>query len=449
MSTRTSDLSAAPPGAHWLLGNAREMAAAPHHFPAELGWRGGGLARFRLLRQPFTVVTDADAARRVLITHHDRYARSFHYRTGRVVIGDGLLSTDGPAWLTRRKQMLPAFHATTLQAVFDATTCCTQEMLARWQEFQNRGESVPLVAEMQRTTLAVIARALLSTAVSESDARRFGQAVRDSLRLVRRRNTSIARAPLWMPTGANRKLHATRRVLDEYVNRHLQARAGGEERADILNALLQVRDENEAPLSAQALLDETKTLFVAGFETTATALTWTLYLLARHPQIAQRWHEETSAVLGDRAPTLADLDELIYTKQIAKEALRLYPPVYNLGRECVQPDTLGEYSLRPGEAVLISVYGIHRSPQWWSEPQEFRPERFAPDASWPRHAWLPFAAGKHVCIGASFSLTEMTAALALIGRRFRLALEDEAPVGELAQITLVPSREIGLRLTPL
>jgi cytochrome P450 len=335
--------------------------------------------------------------------------------------------------------------------VAPATVAATADLLERWEAARQKGEPVPAVAEMQRLSLAVIGRALLSTQVDADDAVRFGRAVRDSLRVTRERNTSWLNAPLWVPTRRNRRLHETREILDRYVGRHLEARrAAGEcPRDDILQSLLQARDpETGEPLPHQALLDETKTLFVAGFETTATGLAWALYLLARHPEAAERWHEEIDRVLNGAAPTWEDLERLTWTGQIVRETLRLKPPVYNLGRECVADDVLDGCPIRPPTVVLISVYGIHHGEEWWPEPRRFRPERFAPGAAWPEHAFLPFAVGKHLCIGAGFAMAEMTLALALIGQRFRIALADEREVEERAQITLVPAREIPLCLAP-
>jgi cytochrome P450 len=435
-----------------FFGSAREMAAAAHRFPAELGWRHGGLARFRVLHKRFLVVTHPDYARQILVTRHDRYERSFQYQTGQTVIGRGLLTTDGEYWLKRRRQVLPAFRAECLRRVVPATAAATRDLLARWDAARRSGAPVPVVAEMQRLSLAVIGRALLSASVEAEEAALFGQAVRDSLRLARRRNTSWLNLPLAIPTRANRRLHETREILDRYLIPILEARASATRSApgDILEALLQARDpETGEALPPQALLDEAKTLFVAGFETTATALAWTLYLLARHPEAAERWHAEVDQVLGDREePEWEAVERLTWTHQVIRESMRLYPPVYNLGRRCVTEDDLGGYRIRRGSVVLISVYGIHRAAGWWPEPHAFCPERFAAGARWPEHAYLPFATGKHVCIGASFALTEMATALAMIGRRFRLAPADYEEVGESAQITLVPVREIRLCLTP-
>lgn len=434
---------------HWLFGSARAFAAAPHLFPAELGWRHGGLARFRVLRMRFLAVTHPDYARQILVTRQERYARSYHYRNGQVILGRGLLSTDGDHWLKRRRQMLPAFRADRLQNLVPATCDAVAALLARWEAARRQGEPVPAVLDMQRLSLSVIGRALLSTEVGLDDADRFGQAVRETLRLMRERNTSWFAPPVWWPTAGNRQLHATRNSLDEFVDSHIGRRGAADDGRprDILNALLRARDAKTGEaIGAKGLREETKTLFVAGFETTATALAWALHALARHPEAAARWHEELDQVLAGRPPGIQDLHRLPFTAAIVSETLRLYPPVYNVVRECVSADDIAGVAIRPGDLMMISIFGIHRAAQWWREPEAFRPERFLPPAEWPRDAYLPFASGKHTCIGDDFALTEMLVALALIGQRYRVELVDHRPPAMVARITLAPAREIPLRL---
>jgi cytochrome P450 len=431
---------------HWLFGSAFDLAAAPHRFAAEAPAHHGGIVRFRVLHKPFVAICDAEHIRQVLVTHQQRYTRSFHYENP--VVGKGLLSIDGPVWLKRRRQVQPAFRRDTLRHLVQVANDTTGQLLQRWEGQSRAGEPVEVVAEMQQLALSVIGHALLSTDLGRDRAARFATAVRAALRLLRQRNTSLLRLPHWVPTSLNRRLAATRKDLDDFICPIIAARrADGGRHSDILAALLDVRDpESGDALDDQAVLDETKTLFTAGFETTATAMSWTLYLLARHPEVAVRWQEEVDGVLAGREPTWEDLQQLTYTAQLLNESLRLYPPVYNMARQCVEEDVVGGYGVPRGTVVLLSVLGVHHDPRWWPEPHAFRPERFAGD--WPRHAYLPFGGGKHLCVGNNFSLTEMAVALARIAQRYRLEPVNPAPVAASAQITLVPARPIRLRLVP-
>lgn len=462
---------------HWLLGSARAFAAAPDRFVAEVAAASGGLVRFRVLNRWIVAAADAECVRQILVDHQQRYVRSFHYQIP--VIGDGLLSTDGPRWLKRRRQVQPAFRERTLQQLVEVVNEASDQLLVDWEQQRHAGEVVEIVAEMQQLTLSVIGHALLSTEVGRERGTQFASAVRDALRLLRRRNTSIIRLPSWAPTPLNRQMARTRAVLDGFIRpiiatRRLENGLLGEfgkrgrsgehgkrgehgnraerdnrgKREDLLTALLAVRDPDTGDaLDDQAILDETKTLFAAGFETTATALTWTLYLLARHPQVAERWHAELDRVLNGRPPTWEDLERLSYTKQLLNESLRLYPPVYNMARLCIQHDEIRGYAIPKGTLVLLSILGVHHDPHWWPDPQAFRPERFAED--WPRQAFIPFATGKHLCIGNNFSLTEMLVVLARIGQRFDLDLLEADPVGTIAHTTRVPDRPIPVRLRPM
>ncbi|QJW83789.1 cytochrome P450 [Ramlibacter terrae] len=251
-----------------------------------------------------------------------------------------------------------------------------------------------------------------------------------------------------MPTPLNRSLARTREVLDGYLRPIIRARrAQPEPRDDILESLLRVKDpETGDALSDRGDLDETKTLFTAGFETTATALTWAMFLLARHPEAMAKLIAEIDTVLAGRPPGWEDLEKLPYTSQVVQETLRLYPPVYSLARECVEDDVLGGFTVPRGTVLMLSVLGIHRDARWWPQPEAFRPERFAGD--WPRQAYLPFATGRHLCVGNHFSLTEMAVVLVRIAQRYRFTLADPGPVGMQAQITPVPDREIHLMLEP-
>jgi enediyne biosynthesis protein E7 len=426
------------------------MRERPHTFVAELGQAHGGLAEFRILHRRMLAVTDPDLIRQVLVTRHDRYERSFHYRTTQQAVGKGLITTDGPDWKTRRRQVQPAFRPDALERIVPAVARAAAEMFARWDEHIAVGESVSLLSEMQTFALTVMCRALLSVGIDSAEARRFAVAVRESLYLVRRRNTSLCPVPHWVPDRLNRGLQQTHIVLDEFIARHLRPRVAGSAPSlpDIVQSLLDSRDsETGEPLSWQALLDETKTLFTAGFETSATMLAWALHAISHHPEIAAAWHAEIDRVLGGRAPAWSDLPQLGYTDQIIQETLRVYPPVYTLGRVCVTADDLGGCRIPVGRTMLLSVYGAHRDPKFWSAPEQFDPDRFAPGRSWTRHAFLPFALGKHTCMGNTFAVAEAVLTLALIGQRYRIDPTVPLAVPMRAQVTLVPAHEIPVRLT--
>jgi cytochrome P450 len=430
---------------HWLFGSARQLSRAPHRFMAEAALRHNGLAQFRMLHRRVLVVAAPEFAQQILVSRWERYARGAHNRNLAILGGEGLLATDGDFWLKRRRQLQPVFGRECFERLVPVVCACVDRLLGQWE----RAKRAPLAADMQRLTMAAMGQMLLSADISEEESASLGAILRDGLLLLRRRNTSLWAAPLWCPVPANRRLKRYNSELSAFVERHVRVRENSRKTGDpdILSALLAVRDpETGERLSHSELVDETKTLFLAGFETTAAALTWTLYLLARHPEVAEKWRAEVDVALGGQPPGWQHLQQLPYTAQIIHESMRLYPPVYAIGRRCVEADELGGFTIPKGSAVLISIYGLHRAPVWGDDAHLFRPERFAAEAAWPKRAYMPFAAGRHLCIGNHFALVEMTVALARIAQRYRLALTDETPVGESARITLVPDREIHLRL---
>jgi cytochrome P450 len=427
------------------------MRDAPHLFVAEAAMRAGGMARIRVLHRRLIAVSHPDWIRQVLVGRHERYERSYHYHTSRAIIGRGLLTTDGPYWKVRRRQIQPAFREDVIRRVLPLTVAAVGEAFERWRAERPDGEPTPVVEAMQTLTFDVICRALLSTRVDPREAQAMALAVREGLALVRRKNNSLCPVAWWVPTPGNHVLGALRRRLDDFIGRHLEVRrrAGAEAPDDMAGCILRARDpETGDGLPWESVLDETKTLLAAGFETTATALTWTLHCLSHHPDVARRWHAEIDDVLGDRPPVWEDLERLTYGSQILHEGLRLYPPVYTLGRVCLEADVLGGHPIRPGETLLLSVYGAQRTPAFWPDPERFDPERFGPDRTWPKHAFQPFALGKHQCIGNTFALAEALVILALIGQRFRLVPTVPFNVPTKAQVTLVPAGEIPIRFEP-
>lgn len=429
---------------HWLFGSALELAQGPHEFIARAPIAHKGIASFRILHKPFVAVNDPDAVRQIMVTNHQRYTRSFHYDNP--VVGKGLLSTDGAVWQKRRRHVQPAFRREAMAHLVRMANITADKLFATWDAAIAANQSLELMTEMQKLALSVNSQALLSVEIAWDKAEKFGVAVRDALKLLRKRNTSLIRFPAWMPTALNRQLQHTKIILDEHIapiiHARRQARTGAQ---DILEALLEVRDPDTGDaLTDQEILDETKTLFTAGFETTATALTWALYLLAHNPEQSALWLEEVDAVLRGRAPEWEDLPKLPYTAQLINETLRLYPPVYNIARECIETDVVNDHVIPKGSVVIMSILGIQRDERWWPEPMAFRPERFA--SSYPKNAYLPFATGRHLCIGNHFALTEMAVALIRIAQTYAVELLDKNPVAAAAQITLVPDRPLPFRL---
>jgi cytochrome P450 len=321
-------------------------------------------------------------------------------------------------------------------------------LLARWDRLGD-GAPLDIAAEMMRLTLQIIARTMFSTdadgiaPIVEEAVGRYQREVRPSL-------VDLLNLPDWWPRpGTRRWSHIFDRldaVIDRLVRRETPA---GSETKDLLARLLQARDaETGRPMDPQELRDQVVTIFMAGHETTAQALTWTWYLLSQHPVEEAKFHAELEQVLGGRVPRFEDVAQLRYTRMVLEESMRLYPPAHTMSREALAQDEIEGHRVAKGSVVSIVPWVIHRHRLLWDRPDVFDPERFAPHraAQRPRFAYIPFGGGPRICIGASFAMTEALIILAMLGQRYRLSLAPDAAVEPVGLITLRPRHGLPMRL---
>jgi cytochrome P450 len=384
----------------------------------------------------------------VLLTNHENYSKShFLRRMLGPVLGDGLLTSEGERWRHQRRIAAPAFHNKRIADFVTAFASCTEATLARWHTMT---QPFDVAAEMMALTLDIIARTMFS-----SDVSREVEAVRRLMEIVvtmRPSMLDLLGLPEWLPRHQAR---AHRRAVAEFealVSRFLlERRADGIDRGDLLAMLLAARDpESGHGMSDKQLRDEILTIFLAGHETTANALSWTWYLLARHPAAEARLHEELDRVLGGRMPTYADLAELKWTRMVIEEAMRLYPPAHTIARTALGEDRIGGVRVPAGATITISIYVTHRNPNLWPEPERFEPERFAPAEVARRHrfAYLPFGGGPRICIGNGFALAEAQVIVAAIAQRYRIRLAPGHVVSPIGLITLRAKGGILVTLEP-
>jgi cytochrome P450 len=438
------------PKPHWLWGSGRNIARAPHLFFAGLAQNNGGFARFRILHRQFVTITDPDLVHHVLVTGSKQYGKSFHHRNLGIIVGAGLIASEGDIWRKNRRQVQPSFRPDAMTRMVPAVCRAVGILFEEWDVAIAHRHPFSAGREMQRLTLLAMGQMLFSADIPAAEGQRLGATLRESLLFLRKRNLSLVQLPLSVPITNNRNLLRCKSILDDFVDSFITARLGApqEELPDMLNALIAARDpESGDPLSHEELVDQTKSLLLAGYETTGVALCWALYLIARHPPVAERLEREVDTVLQGRLPGWEDLSKLAYTAQVIHETLRLYPPLYTTARQCLQDDTVGTHTIRKGCVVVISIYGMHRNSSWGDQPEAFRPERFASGCAWPKRAFLPFSNGKHICLGNHFAVTEMMVALAMIVQRYRLTYPDDRPVEATGMVGLVPSRDVLLEVT--
>jgi len=379
------------------------------------------------------VVHHPDDVKRVMVTNHRNYTKGVGMDRVRLLLGNGLITSEGEFWRRQRRMMQPAFHRKVIERFADVIHELNGAMLDRWAAAAERGDPVNLTQGMSELALDVVLHSIFSEDLGS---------------LV----TDLNESPFMMVTRETKRdprFAYEFRQLGTVVQQIIrQRRAHGKRHSDFTQMLMEFKDpDTQAGMTERELLDEILTLVVAGHETTASTLNWTWWLVSQHPEVERRLQEEQDRVgpLGAGA-TYADLDRLPYTLAVLQEALRLYPPAWILTRRALGPDKLGGYAVPPGTDVFLSPFVIHRHPAFWDNADRFDPGRFEPGRGETRHkfAYLPFGAGPRHCIGENFSIFEMMLHLNGAARRFRLRPLDTEPVTMEARINLRTTRDIQM-----
>jgi cytochrome P450 len=402
-----------------------------------------GIVRMVLLCAPADV-------KHVLQENHTGYDKNtFDWKLLKPVVGEGLLTSDGAKWLRQRRLMQPAFHRKRIAGFAAMMTECATRLGDRWEDAARDHTVLDVHAEMTRLTLEIVTRALFGTDVT-GRAAEVGEAFTTLNRAAMSSFFSVLAAFPALLRWARPEAARAAAELDAIVNAIIeQRRRSGETHDDLLDLLIAARDDDTgAVMDDRQLRDEVLTLMIAGHETTASALSWTWALVSRHPEVERELHRELDRVLGGRTPTTDDLEALTYTRQVIEESMRLYPPAWLTSRNAVHDDQVGGHRIPEGSTVFLSPYLTHRHPDFWEDPDEFRPERFGSEASATREkfAYFPFGGGPRLCIGNTFAMTESILAVATLASRYTLRLEtDQMPEAE-ALITLRPRDGVRMRV---
>ncbi|HYK99770.1 MAG TPA: cytochrome P450 [Steroidobacteraceae bacterium] len=388
-------------------------------------------------RRSYTyVIHHPDDVKRVLVSNHRNYTKGVGLDRVKILLGKGIMTSEGELWKRQRYMMQPLFHRRVITAFAQLIAAANERFIARWDELAQRGAPVNLTDEMSELTLEIVLRSIFGRDLDRLTQQLGG----NPFAVVTREQSRDLQFAF--------KFRSLTRLVAQLIE---QRRAAPEEHLDYLAMLMEARDkESGAPMGERELIDEVMTLIVAGHETTASGLNWTWYLLSQHPEAEARLHEELDAAPGMAAPSLAEMEALSYTSQVVNEALRLYPPGWLLSRRTVAADALGGFAVPAGTNVLLPLYLLHRHPRFWKEPDRFWPERFAPEheAERPRFAYMPFAAGPRHCIGETFALYEMLMHLYKVARRYRLVYVPDKPLELEAQINLRTRYPLHMRLLP-
>lgn len=381
----------------------------------------------------------------VLVTDAKHYSKDRFALELKRVLGEGLLTSEGEFWLRQRRLAQPAFHKERIAGYASTMVSTTRDELARFVD----GETRDIHADLMRLTLDIVGKTLFGADVT-GRAEEIGVALEAVMN--RFADPVAVAVPHYdkLPTALNRNFREAVQNLDRMmrglVRSHREGKTG--DGKDLLSMLLAARDEEGHGMDETQLRDETITLLLAGHETTAIALSWAFVLLARHPDVRARLEAELDRVLGDRDPELRDLPELPFADAVIREAMRLYPPAWSIGREALMDTSIGGFAVPKGSQVWIAQWTVHRDPRWFSRPDVFNPARWLDGLQKriPKYAYFPFGGGPRLCIGHSFATMEAVLVLATIARRFRVELAPDANLAWMPAITLRPKHGVRARL---
>jgi cytochrome P450 len=389
-----------------------------------------GPMRVRVLNHP-------DLVEEVLVTKARHFIKHGPLRQAKPSLGNGLLTSEGDFWRQQRKLAQLAFHRDRVAAYAATMVAATERMLAGWADGQVRD----VQDDMMRLTLEIVAKCLFSADVSR-DTAGASAAMETLIRSFNNRVERWIRLPMAIPTPSNLRFRRAMGRLDRIVFAIIaERRTSGMDRGDLLSMLLHAQDEDDGRrMTDRQLRDEAMTLFMAGHETTANTLAWTWMLLSQNPEAEATLHDELANVLAGRSPTFADLPRLVFADRVITEALRVYPTVWLLGREAVEPCTIGGERVPVGLTLWMSQWVIHRDGRFFDDPESFRPDRWSDGLARRihRYAYFPFGGGPRICIGNSFAQMEAVLLLATIAQRYQVHLVPGTVVRLFPTMTLRP-----------
>jgi cytochrome P450 len=428
-----------------VLGNMREFNSDSLGFVERCAREFGDVVPTRFLYVPALFLFHPDHVEYVLTAGNKNFIKAASLRSPffHRLVGRGLVTSEGEFWRRQRRLAQPAFHRGRVEAYARTMVAYAERMLESWRD----GQTLDAHEEMMTLTRVVVAQTLFSTDVSK-DSREIGDALGRLVRPFASQATLKWILDNRLPTPAHLRFNRDVRKIDRFVYRLIEERrASGEDTGDLLSMLLAARDEDGGRMTDKQLRDELMTIFLAGHETTALALTWAWHLLAQNPEAEARLAAELDEALEGRAPTVEDLPRLRYADRVVKESMRLYPPAWAVGRECVRECEVGGYRVPVGMQVFGFQWVMQRDPRWFTDPLAFRPERWGEESisRLPKYAYFPFGGGPRLCIGNYFATMEAVLILSTVARRFRLRLLPGHPVEPLPALSLRPKH--GLKVT--
>jgi len=441
-----------PTEKHWLLGSAYLLKEHPMKAITAFQAKYGDIFSLSLPFAKIIVAAKPEYAKYVLLENNKNYRKSLAYEMLAVLLGNGLLTSEGEFWKKQRKLIQPAFHKQKLAALTAMMVARTEETVERFKTYSQKSEYVDMLPEMTELTLDIISKSIFSSGISRQKAMEVGTHITRLNEYAVDKLNNPFRLPASFPTPFNIRERKSMQALDDVIYGVInERRKEGVSKDDLLSMLLDAKEEDTGQgMDNKQLRDEVMTIFIAGNETSSNALSWMFYLLSQHPEEEQKMLAEINEKLdAGTALTFENLMQFNYVRMVIEESMRLYPPAWAIGRRNIADDELDGYFVEKGTNVLMPLFLFHRSEKYWDEPMAFRPERFAPEKrnSIDRFVYMPFGGGPRLCIGNHFAMLEMQIILILLYRHFKFTLKPGFVVEEDPLITLRPKSGVPVKIS--
>lgn len=433
-----------------IFGSIHLFAKDPLKFFNDYQYQYDGIFRVKSPKylEQIVVISKPDYVKHILQDNNKNYHKSFGYTIMKLLLGNGLLTSEGDFWRRQRRLAQPAFHRDRLATFVKIMTDAGNTLIKKWDSLPD-GATVNLSTAMMQVTVDIVCKAMFSSDVEDAVAvvnKEFNVANEKLINRI----TSPVKIPLWLPTPGNIRERNSYKAIREVVEKIIdKRRQSAEHYDDLLAMLMEAKDEDTGEMmSNEQILDEVVTIFLAGHETTAVALTWLFHCVEENPEVEVKLLAEAQNVLHRNIPQLEDLRALEYTRMVIDETMRLYPPAWVIGRHALNDDEIDGYHIPKGVNTLIPVYAIHHDKRYWDEPEKFMPERFSKEKAKSYHKFLyfPFGGGPRLCIGNNFALMEMQLIAPMILQRYKLRKPKGFQFKQDPLITMRPEPEMLMQV---
>jgi cytochrome P450 len=436
-----------PPKSHFIFGNLPDFQKNPPEYILKIAKEYGNISAINLAGFLCVIVNEPDEIKDIMMTNQKQFIKAHAFRILKKLLGEGLLTSEGEFHKRQKRLAQPAFFKARVNSFGSGMVDYTNKIQTNW----NDGDTLDLHTEMTNVTLGIVAKTLFNTEVGTDESREIGEALTAGLGIFDEVLASpFADIILKIPfLPITMKFKKAVKKLDKIIYRIIdEHRRNGKDQGDFVSMMMLAKDEEgTGSMTDKQLRDEAMTIFLAGHETTANALCWTIYLLAKNPDKREKFLAEIDSVLGSRAPTAEDVPKLEYALMVFSESLRMYPPVWWTGRENLSEYKIGDYTFKKGTIFVISQYAMHHDTRFYPDPYVFRPERWLPEESEakPKFAFFPFGAGIRMCIGNQFAEQEAILVLASLAQKWIFHTDETKEVLS-TMLTLRPKDGMKVRL---